>query len=165
MRMVDKNKDPDIYLSMSRFYTDLVLEEKKKEDGDVSKVLRDVPDDILEEILDTTDTWDYLSVEQSRELGMPTDDKSSAISPSHYKEILPGYEYMDMMVHMLDRMGGIEAHLMGQIYKYLMRYGNKDDKLQELGKVHWYLTYLMIIQDADEEDLIRITQDIASRYP
>ena len=178
--MVDKNKDPDIYLSMSRFYTDLVLKEKEKEDGDVSKVLRDVPDDILEEILDTTDTWDYLSVEQSRELGMPegnteylndTDsrsslkDTSSAISPSHYKDIIPGYEYMDLMVHMLDDMGGIEAHLMGQIYKYLMRYGMKDSKLQELGKVHWYLTYLMMIQDANEEDLIRITRDIASRYP
>ena len=162
--MVDKNKDPDIYLSMKRFYKNLVMGEMMKEEGDISKVLGNVPDEVLRAVVDECDAWDYLSVDQSRALHEPTSE-NNAISPSHYKEILPGYEYMDMMVHMLDRMGGIEAHLMGQIYKYLMRYGNKDDKLQELGKVHWYLTYLMILQDADEEDLIQVTRDIASRYP
>ena len=50
---------------------------------------------------------------------------------------------MDMMVYMLDDFDGVEAHLMGQIYKYLMRYGKKDSKLQELQKVEWYLTYLI----------------------
>ena len=69
--------------------------------------------------------------------------KNNAISPKHYKEIVPGYEYMDMMVHMLDGFDGVEAHLMGQIYKYLMRYGKKDSKLQELQKVEWYLKYLI----------------------
>ena len=163
--MVDKNKDPDIYLSMRRFYKNLVMEEMMKEEGDVSTVLGTVPDEVLKDIVAECDAWDYLSIEQSRALHEEPTSENNAISPSHYKEILPGYEYMDMMVHMLDRMGGIEAHLMGQIYKYLMRYGNKDDKLQELGKVHWYLTYLMMIQDADEEDLIQVTRDIASRYP
>ena len=70
-------------------------------------------------------------------------EKNNAISPKHYKEIVPGYEYMDMMVYMLDDFDGVEAHLMGQIYKYLMRYGKKDSKLQELQKVEWYLTYLI----------------------
>lgn len=65
------------------------------------------------------------------------------ISPKHYKEILPGYEYMDMMVFMLKDLEGAEAHLMGQVYKYLMRYGKKDDKLQELKKAQWYLNYLI----------------------
>ena len=65
------------------------------------------------------------------------------ISPRHYKEIVPGYEYMDMMVHMLKDFQGAEAHLMGQIYKYLMRYGKKDDKVQELKKAQWYLNYLI----------------------
>lgn len=65
------------------------------------------------------------------------------ISPKHYKEIVPGYEYMDMMVHMLKDFQGAEAHLMGQIYKYLMRYGKKDDKVQELKKAQWYLNYLI----------------------
>ena len=68
---------------------------------------------------------------------------NNAISPKHYKEIVPGYEYMDMMVYMLDGFEGAEAHLMGQIYKYLMRYGKKDSKLQELQKVEWYLKYLI----------------------
>ena len=70
-------------------------------------------------------------------------EKNNAISPKHYKEIVPGYEYMDMMVYMLDDFDGAEAHLMGQIYKYLMRYGKKDSKVQELEKVQWYLTYLI----------------------
>ena len=65
------------------------------------------------------------------------------ISPAHYKEIVPGYEYMDMMVHMLADLKGVEAHLMGQVYKYLMRYGKKDDKTQELKKAQWYLNYLI----------------------
>ena len=65
------------------------------------------------------------------------------ISPAHYKEIVPGYEYMDMMMHMLDDLKGVEAHLMGQVYKYLMRYGKKDDKTQELKKAQWYLNYLI----------------------
>jgi len=68
---------------------------------------------------------------------------SSVISPKHYKEIVPGYEYMDMMVHMLKDFEGAEAHLMGQVYKYLMRYGKKDDKTQELKKAQWYLNYLI----------------------
>ena len=68
---------------------------------------------------------------------------SSVISPKHYKEIVPGYEYMDMMVHMLKNFEGAEAHLMGQVYKYLMRYGKKDDKTQELKKAQWYLNYLI----------------------
>ena len=70
-------------------------------------------------------------------------EENNAISPKHYKEIVPGYEYMDMMVFMLKDFDGVEAHLMGQVYKYLMRYGKKDDKLQELEKVQWYLNYLI----------------------
>ena len=70
-------------------------------------------------------------------------EEHNAISPKHYKEIVPGYEYMDMMCHMLKDYNGVEAHLMGQIYKHLMRYGKKDSKIQELGKAKWYLDYLM----------------------
>ena len=77
-------------------------------------------------------------------------EKNNAISPNHYKEIVPGYEYMDMMVYMLDGFDGVEAHLMGQIYKYLMGYGKKDAKVQELEKVQWYLTYL--IKELNERD-------------
>jgi hypothetical protein len=74
---------------------------------------------------------------------MKMEEQHNAISPKHYKEIVPGFEYMDMMVYMLDGFDGVEAHLMGQIYKYLMRYGKKDSKVQELEKVQWYLNYLI----------------------
>jgi len=84
---------------------------------------------------------------------MQQDDKDKVISPAHYKEILPGYEYMDMMVFMLKDFDGVEAHLMGQIYKYLMRYGKKDGKSQELKKVRWYLNYLIAINTPKEEIL------------
>lgn len=81
------------------------------------------------------------------------DKNDKVISPAHYKDILPGYEYMDMMVFMLDKFDGVEAHLMGQIYKYLMRYGKKDGKVQELKKVRWYLNYL-INYNADPKEVL-----------
>jgi len=69
----------------------------------------------------------------------PTD----AINPSHYKDIIPGYQYMEMMVHMLKDLDGVESHLKGQVYKYLMRCGKKDEELQELKKAKWYLDALV----------------------
>jgi len=81
------------------------------------------------------------------------DKNDKVISPAHYKDILPGYEYMDMMIFMLGDLKGAEAHLMGQIYKYLMRYGKKDAKVQELKKVRWYLNYL-INMNADPEEVL-----------
>jgi hypothetical protein len=59
------------------------------------------------------------------------------ISPKHYKDVIPGYEYMDVMEHVLGFEGTIE-HLRGQIFKYLMRFGKKDDRRVEAGKIAWY---------------------------
>ena len=58
-------------------------------------------------------------------------------SANHYKDIIPGYEYMDIMEHILGY-EGVVAHLKGQIYKYLMRMGRKDSTLQEATKISWY---------------------------
>lgn len=66
-----------------------------------------------------------------------------AINPSHYKDIIPGYQYMEMMVYMLKGLDGVESHLKGQVYKYLMRCGKKDEALQELKKAKWYLDALV----------------------
>lgn len=63
------------------------------------------------------------------------------INPKHYKDILPGYEYMQMMEHILGN-EGVKAHLKGQIWKYLCRLGSKDSETQELGKIIWYAEYL-----------------------
>jgi len=70
--------------------------------------------------------------------------KNDPINPNHYKEIIPGYEYMDMMEYMLIDFEGVEAHLMGQVYKYLMRLGKKDAKIQDANKAKWYLDRLIL---------------------
>jgi len=74
-------------------------------------------------------------------------DKAKAtndvINPAHYKEIIPGYQYMEMMQYMLKEKTGVDAHLYGQIYKYLMRTGKKDDEIKELQKAKWYLDFLI----------------------
>jgi hypothetical protein len=157
--MVDRNKDPDIHSSMVRFYIQQVNSAQMNNKQErIPEILQDIPDEILYNVVDSTDTWDYLSVDKSRELGLEphnteylndrgstnnTNDRvveSDVISPSHYKEIVPGYEYMDMMMYMLP---DPKSHLLGQIYKYLMRCGKKDEELQELKKAQWYLNYLI----------------------
>lgn len=65
------------------------------------------------------------------------------INPSHYKEIVPGYQYIEMMGYMLKDLDGYEGHLLGQAYKYMMRYGKKDNKAQEIKKSIWYLNKLV----------------------
>ena len=69
--------------------------------------------------------------------------ESDAINPSHYKDIVPGYQYAEMMKYMLANQTGVEAHLLGQVYKYLMRNGKKDEEVQELNKAEWYLKALI----------------------
>jgi hypothetical protein len=79
----------------------------------------------------------------------PETDKTKAvevkdqINPPHYQDIVPGMQYMEMMVFMLARFNGVDAHLMGQIYKYLMRAGMKDPIVQDLEKAQWYLNALI----------------------
>jgi hypothetical protein len=63
--------------------------------------------------------------------------QNDPINPTHYKDVIPGYEYMDLMEHILGFEGTVE-HLRGQIFKYLMRFGKKDDPKQEAGKIAWY---------------------------
>jgi hypothetical protein len=67
----------------------------------------------------------------------------SKINPPHYKDIVPGMQYMEMMQYMLHGKEGVEAHLLGQVYKYMMRNGKKDDDLQEYEKAKWYLDFLV----------------------
>ena len=65
------------------------------------------------------------------------------INPPHYKNVAAGKQYMELMVDMLEGKSGVEAHLFGQVYKYLMRCGNKDQEVQELNKALWYLQALI----------------------
>jgi hypothetical protein len=68
---------------------------------------------------------------------------TDAINPKHYKNVAAGKQYMELMVDMLEGKSGVEAHLFGQVYKYLMRCGNKDQEVQELNKALWYLQALI----------------------
>ena len=68
---------------------------------------------------------------------------TKAVSGSHYNDVVPGFQYMQMMQYMLEGMEGVEAHLLGQTYKYLMRAGKKDDVEQEYRKARWYLNCLV----------------------
>lgn len=79
----------------------------------------------------------------SRNFNCEEPKENDAINPPHYKDIVPGYQYMEMMVHMLKDLDGVESHLKGQVYKYLMRCGKKDEALQELKKAKWYLDALV----------------------
>ena len=65
------------------------------------------------------------------------------INPPHYKNVAAGKQYMELMVDMLQGKSGVEAHLFGQVYKYLMRCGSKDQEVQELNKALWYLQALI----------------------
>lgn len=62
----------------------------------------------------------------------------AALNPKHYKDVIPGYQYMQTQKYLLKGFEGVEAHLLGQIYKYAMRLGKKDAKVQDAGKIAWY---------------------------
>ena len=74
--------------------------------------------------------------------GTNAKDINNAVNPSHYKGIVPGYEYFDIMDYMLEGWEGAEAHALGNGLKYLMRLNKKDNNVQELGKAIWYLNRL-----------------------
>jgi len=72
-------------------------------------------------------------------------DKWTAISPKHYKEIVPGYSYMRIMKYLLEPFKGVEAHLVGHMCKYIFRI--------------WYATWLMLDQGADPDALRKSVEE------
>ena len=60
------------------------------------------------------------------------------INPTHYKGVAAGKQYIELMKDLLEGYSGVEAHLLGQIYKYSMRLGKKDSKEQDATKISWY---------------------------
>jgi hypothetical protein len=67
------------------------------------------------------------------------------INPDHYQGIVGNYQYIECMEFILGK-EGLKKHLLGQIYKYLMRMGKKDNELQEVRKVVWYTRCLEILE-------------------
>ena len=68
--------------------------------------------------------------------------REAAINPGHYKDIVPGFEYFDIMDYLLVGWDGSQAAALANAYKYLFRLGKKDEVLQDLGKSLWYLERL-----------------------
>jgi len=71
--------------------------------------------------------------------------EKDAINPDHYQGIVGEYQYIECMEFILGK-EGLKSHLLGQIYKYLMRMGKKDNELQEVRKVVWYARCLEILE-------------------
>jgi hypothetical protein len=87
------------------------------------------------------------------------------VSGNHYNDVVPGMQYMEMMQYMLEGKTGVEAHLLGQIYKYLMRAGKKDDYEQDLRKASWYCNCLAKYINtgtvsADDNDIIVLMSEL-----
>jgi hypothetical protein len=76
--------------------------------------------------------------------GMNNSDISKAVNPAHYQGIVGNYQYIECMEFILGY-EGLKSHLIGQVYKYMMRLGKKDEDLQEVGKVVWYSRCLEIL--------------------
>ena len=57
------------------------------------------------------------------------------------------------MQYMLKGFDGVESHLLGQVYKYLMRLKKKDPVLQDSKKALWYLEELVNYYETGEINL------------
>lgn len=89
---------------------------------------------------------------------MTAEQQDAIINPKHYKMLSPeaiakhpqGMEYIDLMAFLLEDHSGVQAHLLGQIYKYSMRLGKKDNKLQDARKIEWYAARLAKTVEEDK---------------
>lgn len=87
------------------------------------------------------------------------EDQDKIINPKHYKivpkeaysEFPDGLEYMDIMEYALEHHSGVEAHLLGQIFKYSFRIGKKDAKLQDAKKIKWYADRLVEVIESNDK--------------
>jgi len=81
------------------------------------------------------DSFNNMNVGETKETKVVTKDH---INPEHYKGVAAGKQYIELMQDLLEGYSGVEAHLLGQIYKYSMRLGKKDSKEQDATKISWY---------------------------
>jgi len=118
---------------------------------DVWIKVTDLVNDHCVDVLDSDKSidrwWDFLytehNIERAKEefKSVPTTvETKDHINPKHYQDIVPGMQYMEMMQYMLP---DVKSHLLGQVFKYLMRLGGKDEELQEMKKAKWYLDFLI----------------------
>lgn len=71
--------------------------------------------------------------------------------PAHYQS-QSGIECIDAIMAMTgDMVDGDEAFLAGTIMKYIWRYQNKDNPIQDLEKAQWYLNKLITVLKSKQE--------------
>jgi len=108
--------------------------------------------EIHKQFLNTEEGKRMFNKENSESDTFELDNISKAVSGSHYNDVIPGYQYMELMQYMLADKQGVESHLLGQVYKYLMRAGKKDDVEQEYRKARWYLNCLVKYKQSGKID-------------
>ena len=83
------------------------------------------------------------------------EEQAAVISPSYYQDIVPGYQYMQLMEHLMPRLEDpVVTCLFAHLYSYMFRFGQKDTPLQEARKLHWYMTYLKDYLERKEVGLV-----------
>jgi hypothetical protein len=86
-----------------------------------------------------------------------------AVTPSHYQNYIDDYQWIDAMARIpsMKDASNFQAALELQIRKYLDRNGKKDAPLQELKKARFYLQYLiMYIENNNQPILAKDVQKI-----
>ena len=138
---IENHISPDT--KVGETYMDRTLRDMRKIDEVSGKEAIEMTEEERMAIIENTFSEDFilnstcpLEVEQAQ------DEIQMAVNPQHYKDIIPGYEYFDLMDYMLEGWKGSQGHALGNAYKYLMRLGKKDNDVQELGKAIWYLERL-----------------------
>jgi len=107
------------------------------------------------EFLDSLDNHNNKEVKKETDFhgdfgSLDEKEKNLIINPTHYK-IIPkeaylkypnGMQYMDIMKYVLAHLKPHEAAIMSQVFKYSLRIGKKDHKLQDAEKICWYANYM-----------------------
>lgn len=86
-----------------------------------------------------------------------SDKYSKAVNPSHYKNFLDDYEWLDVQARLprFSDKDNFKAAIELQIRKYLDRNGRKDDELQELQKGLFYYIYLVVYARSNKKPLVK----------
>jgi hypothetical protein len=65
-----------------------------------------------------------------------------AATANHYKDVIPGLQFVQLVVQLTRNMDPGQAIMLSHVYKYLFRLGKKDDPIQETKKAIMWLKIL-----------------------
>jgi hypothetical protein len=122
-----------------------IHKEKQMKDKAEDRPFREEIPELMGKIFDDTPDFhgDFKSMSEEQQDAIINPQHYKLISREAYEKFPNGLEYMNLMEYILAHHKGVEAHLLGQIFKYAMRLGKKDDDLQDAKKIQWYANYLV----------------------